>query len=742
MPRLGKMRLQNHVLFKDVTFDFDQVGLTVIQGVNLNGSQSTDSRSANTNFVGKSALVSALPDLFLKEGVTGRAKDKFKGGDGELNVYASSPSGKELHYEIRKFFKGRSERFSVSRNGKDITPESQAAQQAMVSKILGRDAMTFSVIDYLDNRQPHPLRTGDTAVRRNFFSNFFDLSSSDTIRKLIAAETSRMKVQAGVRDEVARQLQAAREALKDIDLPKIKSLIESYTTKCKLAENDLDALRSQRAYAQWLSYNRASLKALAPFLKVTSDPKELLAAIKAKSDALKALSAAFKEKEEYLADLKSYTRTLLSYTEKNAELLGKLNGRSLDDVRSDLDRLERKLQVCKIKETDVLAEWAEAREATSKIEYKIQTAEDRKPTKTSGTCDECGQDLDKAHLTAQLDKANRRIAAWTVERDEAAAVSKTLSRRASETSRRVAGYQVDIQELERFLAAYSNLDAPEKPEKPKTSARLPEGYSQDATLSKLAAYRDLVDFLKEASSDTYSEYLSKALAKDASDYSDEAYDAAVAKSHTLSSKLAAYQAKADAYAESIRNRNRLKARLAELDTELEDAEALHVLSKAFASNSGVKQLIIKALCRTLEAKVNSYAAHVFTEPYQFEFDLDTQFTINATRNRPNGKPLVSDVRKLSGAEAGFFDIILALSLRSFQPESQRLNVLILDEMSANYGPDMTAAFVELLPKLNKIVPHIIVVTPRTQDQYPEGTRYYTVVKKGSYSKLVEGKVLK
>lgn len=742
MPRLGKMRLQNHVLFKDVTFDFDQVGLTVIQGVNLNGSQSTDSRSANTNFVGKSALVSALPDLFLKEGITGRAKDKFKGGEGELNVYASSPSGKELHYEIRKFFKGRSERFSVSRNGKDITPESQASQQALVSKILGRDATAFSVIDYLDNRQPHPLRTGDTAVRRNFFSNFFDLSSSDAIRKLIAAETSKLKVTAGVRDEVANQLKSAREALKDVDLPKIKALIESYTSKCKAAEDELDGLREQRAYARWLADNKASLKGLQPFLKSAFTPAEIRKAIRSKANKLKALAEAYSSNEDYRADLKAYTKALDAHTVKHAGLVAQLEGKTLEDVRASIDRLSRKLDIAKGKEKDYLSQWSAARDAVAKLDYQIQTAEDNKPTKTSGTCEECGQDLDQSHLKQQLAKANKRIDALTAEYQEAAEQSKHLSVQAQETSKRVAGYQVEIRELEGLLSAHAALQPPERPEKPTQSVDLPDDYSQDATVEQLTHYRTLTAFLKEAESESYAEYLKKALAKEATSYSDEAYDTAVSRSHSLSNKLAAYQAKADAYADAVKSRNSLKSRLAELDAELEDADALHVLSKAFAANSGVKQLIIKALCRNLEAKVNSYAAHVFTEPYQFEFDLDTQFTINAIRNRPNGKPLVSDVRKLSGAEAGFFDIILALALRSFQPENQRLNVLILDEMSANYGPDMTAAFLDLLPKLNKIVPHVIVVTPRTQDQYPEGTRYYTVVKKGSYSKLVEGKVLK
>ena len=742
MPRLGKMRLQNHVLFKDVTFDFDQVGLTVIQGVNLNGSQSTDSRSANTNFVGKSALVSALPDLFLKEGVTGRAKDKFKGGEGELNVYASSPSGKELHYEIRKFFKGRSERFSVSRNGKDITPESQASQQALVSKILGRDATAFSVIDYLDNRQPHPLRTGDTAVRRNFFSNFFDLSSSDAIRKLIAAETSRLKVTAGVRDEVASQLKSAREAFKDVDLPKIKALIESYTSKCKAAEDELDGLKEQRAYARWLADNKASLKGLRPFLKSASSPSEIRKAIRSKTNRLKALSDAYSSNEDYRADLKAYTKALAAHTVKHAGLVAQLEGKTLEDVRASIDRLSRKLDIAKCKEKDLMSQWAEARDAAARLDYKVQAAEERKPTKTSGTCEECGQELDQSHLKRQLAKANKSIALLTAEYQEAAELRKSLSVQSQDVSKRVANYQEEIQALESLLAAHKALHPPERPEKPEHSVDLPDDYSQDATVEQLSHYRALTSFLKEAESEAYAAYLEKALAQVPTSYSDEAYDAAVARAHALSSKLATYQAKADAYADSVKSRNSLKSRLAELDAELEDADALHILSKAFAANSGVKQLIIKALCRNLEAKVNSYAAHVFTEPYQFEFDLDTQFTINAIRNRPNGKPLVSDVRKLSGAEAGFFDIILALALRSFQPENQRLNVLVLDEMSANYGPDMTAAFVELLPKLNKIVPHIIVVTPRTQDQYPEGTRYYTVVKKGSYSKLVEGKVLK
>jgi DNA repair exonuclease SbcCD ATPase subunit len=206
----------------------------------------------------------------------------------------------------------------------------------------------------------------------------------------------------------------------------------------------------------------------------------------------------------------------------------------------------------------------------------------------------------------------------------------------------------------------------------------------------------------------------------------------------LTGRLGALRAKVEALRERLQERKALRAKIADIEAQLDDIDALDVLDKAFSSSTGVKQMVINTICRSLEAQVNKYAKFLFPEDYLFEFDLATQFNITCTRTLGDTQ-LVSDVRRLSGAEAGLFNLVLALSLMSFLPPAKRCSVLVLDELNANFGPDVNQSFIRFLSVLNKVIPHIIVITPKSEDNYGEDVRYFTVVKRHNASTIVSGR---
>jgi len=78
--------------------------------------------------------------------------------------------------------------------------------------------------------------------------------------------------------------------------------------------------------------------------------------------------------------------------------------------------------------------------------------------------------------------------------------------------------------------------------------------------------------------------------------------------------------------------------------------------------------------------------------------------------------------------------LLWLSLLSLVPAQNRSNILILDEPDVNMGDEMRENFIKFLPMLNKIVPHIIVITPKSERIYPNAT-YYTVIKEKGWSRI-------
>lgn len=733
MPTFGKLTLSNYVLFKNAEFDFGYNGITAIQGLNLNGNSSKSSDSANTNAVGKSVLVSAIPDLFLKEGITGSAKDKFRGGEAQLEMTDTLPSGKKRLYVIKKFFKGAAEAYSILRDGADITPKGIVAQRSMVELLLRRDADTFNVVDYLDNNQPHLLRTGDTAARRKFFTTFFDLTSPDEIKRLIKAERDQLKAHAGARGEAARLLDVKTAEL--AALPK-KSVLSARELELKAsgekASAAIEAMREARALSRWIDQHSATLA----LLKKRGQPSRKDAARRLKS--IKEQLDTYQDLAAYQSELAAYRKAMKAFDAKLAEL----GIENLAIAVSDLTRRQSQLDVT-AKELD--AEVQACNETANKAAWKYSAAkealakakEDLAALDEQSVCSQCGQAIKTPNRAAHKARHEDAIASM---RKELSLLKSKSEAAASIRDTAVSTYESLTDKLDKVTEKLDDLEElkkPERPQKPDGSA-LDEGFDYDKALRIQSECESILEFY-DTNGD--SEFLARYATGERPDYSDEAYDTAVARSVETTAELRDIAAKlADRL--SLRTEiTGLTSRLQEIDTLLGEAEVLEVLERAFSSNTGVKQLVIKSLCRILEDRVNTYARNIFPEDYRFEFDLETQFTITAIRTLKGGEELPSDVRKLSGAEASFFDISLALALRSFQPAHHRSNVIILDELNANFGPDMMATFMNILPKINKIIPHVIVISPRTKDSYPPETRYVTVVKRGRWSKVVDGKVL-
>jgi DNA repair exonuclease SbcCD ATPase subunit len=180
----------------------------------------------------------------------------------------------------------------------------------------------------------------------------------------------------------------------------------------------------------------------------------------------------------------------------------------------------------------------------------------------------------------------------------------------------------------------------------------------------------------------------------------------------IKSKMAVHRAVKDKVASQ-------KERIAKLEHDLKEEEAVKVLVKGF-SDKAIKRMAVEAISTRLMQLINHYAQSVFPG-YMFDFQWDRQISIIV--HRPNGE--VSDVRKLSGAESMLFTLILIPALLAFMPAHKRTNVLILDEPSASFSEATMKTFHDLLPVLQKLVPSIIVITPKATERYP-GAHEFTV----------------
>ena len=186
---------------------------------------------------------------------------------------------------------------------------------------------------------------------------------------------------------------------------------------------------------------------------------------------------------------------------------------------------------------------------------------------------------------------------------------------------------------------------------------------------------------------------------------------------------------------------RLKARatrdrLTELKELAKDEEALKLLVQAY-SDKAMKKIAVQAISQRLMSTVNKYARIIFPEDYQFSFNWDTSQISILVHRKYGNKVKTSDVRKLSGAESKLFTLLLVISLLSFVPSNKRSSVLILDEPTSNFSEETSEAFKSLLPILNKVIPSIVIVTPKSKEIY-EGANNFTVVKESGVSRILEG----
>ena len=72
----------------------------------------------------------------------------------------------------------------------------------------------------------------------------------------------------------------------------------------------------------------------------------------------------------------------------------------------------------------------------------------------------------------------------------------------------------------------------------------------------------------------------------------------------------------------------------------------------------------------------------------------------------------SDIRFLSGAESRSFSLLFMIACLPLIPRNRRSNLIVLDEFEAGLDKPTRELLVDkFLPALNKIVPHIIFITP-------------------------------
>lgn len=696
------LHVKDRPQFKDQKFDLSKKGIHLILGYNR--------KTGSNNGVGKSLFFSEIPSFLTHDTFGDVARtDKVRKGSVRFGV-----KRKGVLHEFERSFSPR-ETISLFRDGEDLKVKDLAVAKDRMSSIVPYNEEEISSFLYLDLANgTHPLITGSTASRKDFFNKFFkSIDALSDLRKLVDSHSAEIRSSGRRLAEVITSLSALESSLPE-DLEGIRDRIKVLTERQSSVQET--AQEVSRAITLRLEIDRlGGHEAL---------PENLENSLSSTKKTLRAVTAELEKASRYSV----WKSEFASSEEQRSTLLESLSGLTpFEPARYEaLDsRLEREREDSKAYDRNL----REYESSKSSLTAKIARLEASlgQLQKEAETCPTCGAPYDNEHAQTHLRSVKKSIKALA---QELAELVEPSFRPLSE--KKVSAFQAEITDMSehrRLTKELNRIVTPEAPEKPSRSASdLKEEKSRLASkLEQLEEMVTLGSLVRDWNS------LSKGIRRRA--MKPGAMDELISIGEELS-QLKVVVAKAEVVEEQI---STLRAEKKELRKKAKDSSACDLLSEAFAPN-GVRREMISDVCGLLNQHVNQYASYAFSEDFRFEFDLDTHFSIMVSR-KLGKKTEVSDVRKLSGAEKRLFSLVLVVTLLIFMRPDDRPSLLILDEPTATMGEDNKANFIKFLPILNRVIPTIVVITPLKSQDYAElSPTVWTVVKDGSSSTIEPGVV--
>lgn len=739
---IDSLRLKKVICFDDAAFKVTP-GITAIYGLNRTNART----SGNGNGAGKSAFFSQIGEILYESPIVGEKQDVVKGG---ARVLRTTMRGKSV--VINKI----GNKLDIKVEGKSRFRTKPMAK-SWLAKNIPLNQEEYNTYVHLDARIPHPLVMGSSTERRRFFTSFFAIDQIDNERKLFAAELAKLgKVRAAYNEVVAEYRAAKEKAMPEAKLDALKVNIDTLEAELKdLNEKnkrlqDIKQLLSFEASAAeqlkaFRSQYRVDLAEISPEVFEDLEKDARLNLKQDQADLEDAMAW-----EQYQRDSAHYTKAFDALPADAVKLVNKLGlqtaRKKCGDARNQARQLEESLR--EYRETvstfeQLLAEpmpekvvaSGDKKEIRAQLEAAEHQYEHARKFK-SGTCETCGQEVkvrDPSSLKArihQLKTSLERIEMAEAYREAVATVNKYKSK--LETAvQNIHDAKSELAKVKRYAVLADDLvSLPRKPQK--FEGRKLESKIKQRMVDEDKERIQLLNFLQPNLSTMVA--LSRLTEKQRN--AGSMAERLQAHINLIHERLSKFRAQLEVNAMIKENLARLRKKAKIMKAELANEESLRLLVEAY-SDKAMKRRAIQAIGSRLMVEVNKYSRFVFPEDYTFDFKWETSQLSLLVHRKYGKKTLASDVRKLSGAESKLFTIVLVLALLTFVPAHKRCNLMILDEPTANFSDETTKAFMDLLPVLNKVIPSIIIITPKSKEIY-EGATNWTMVKVKGAATLIPG----
>lgn len=708
--------------FKNVTFNIPK-GITTIYGCN--------GRSSNSNAAGKSMLFSSIFDTLYESPVAAEKSDRLRSG-----VRAVSMQVGETPLLVKRVGSKSSLKYG------DKVVHGVVKVRKELDQVLPwswEDVVTYI---HLDSQVPHPLVKGTNAHRKQFLTKFFNLDRIDVEKKIIKSELDRLsKVQPEydfLTDELKR---TSRQLPPEGVLEKLIAKQASYRAELERLQSDASELELKRKAAIFKDqaskeiehYRNGTLESgvknpsrvYAFYVELLAEQKGLLEEAR-RYQEFKDATAAY---EKWLGQLAPETLEFMSSGElEDPEVKARqviVHEQKLSAIGSRLRKIQRQ---CAVKLPVALKPNRPLHQCLSKLESLEHQIEHAKKF-GKGQCPTCGQSvkvesLDELHKRVKSVKAVIRqwdvYEAYVKERKE----QELLRDEYRSLRNQITECKAFIVANQHYRVVSQDLADPMEPPEPFRGKKI-----DYATMQKMVAeIQERVDALQFLM--RHKELLRCALKP-----STELDAGSLERVADLSRMLVSVEAKIERANSLVERVKEIKERLAELTPKIRKISYVKELLEGY-DDKAMKRLVIQAISTRLMQQVNKYAKLVFNDDFRFELVWDSSQVQLLVHRHFQDRVDTSDVRRLSGAETKLFTIVLVLAMLSFVPSHKRSSMIVLDEPTANFSAANRALFEELLPVVNKVIPSIVIITPRTEERY--GGHEFTITKNGGNTQIVKG----
>lgn len=724
MITLKELSLHNIVTYDNATFNLDKRGVSVIYGRN----KDSGDNETQSNGAGKSKLFTILAETLsgshpLIQGKQA-VKDDFYRTDASVSITFDK-------YKLTKYKSGSTVKYALAKQKDGKWKELHSREPLdVLSQIFPISLDEFFTLYYIDSSRPSVLQRGTHLSRFKLFSDLFRLSGYDQVLAELKEMSKELRGKASQLQEVESQLAPLKEEV--VDTQDIQESLRDVSKK-------LSVVQKKRNFAADLLRLQDVQNKLEPNIERLSEygwDKDIDSLPKLLKSVLKTIKESEAANQTYEKDLKAYLRykSALSDYKKSQGLLLRCGVSNRKDYEAlvaerkemlEIDKRRAALteQLTKISATkpsqpkpekdfdsyaDEVARLRFQKDALTKDLEALNTLD-----KDACKCPTCLSTLNPksiSRLKKSLKDEIEQLSTTIKETKHLANLAETWEAYTTNRSfiKRLQSELNDLPEHKEVMpnVILSSLEAALQVEEPEPYTE-PVKPSETTDLYKVQSSAETVlqykDELLAYSENAVEEYEYKEL-KDAVAKLD-------VKVTTLSDKAASLNRE---YGVAERNATLLEElieRQQSLLTELKDLPLLKILESAY-SPKGLKNTVITNLCAKVQANLNLYAPLLYAEPVTFALDVsETQLNILITRTF-DGRPVTCDVRRLSGAESRQFNLLFPMALLPLVPSPQRLNVIILDEPTANLDEAAIDLFAtKFLPKLNELVPHVIVLSP-------------------------------